>query len=155
MADPLEKEPLKSSTNDDNSTANNCSPDVAVCNSLDGALSQSPDGDTCQSPDDATLDPPMAPDGGYGWVILCASFFVNFLVDGVCFSFGIFFLEFLEHFGESKETTSWVGSVLNGMYLFLGKLLHLTQHSLCCSIFSLLAKSSLSSMYYNVYFCVS
>lgn len=60
------------------------------------------------------------PDGGYAWIILGASFFINFLLDGVCFSFGIFFLEFLDYYDESKETTSWVGSVLNGMYLSIG-----------------------------------
>ncbi len=65
--------------------------------------------------------PPIPPDGGWGWVIMFASFICNVIVDGVCFSFGIFYLEFLEYFGESKSKTSWVGSVLNGMYLSMGK----------------------------------
>ena len=64
---------------------------------------------------------PTAPDGGYGWVILFASFICNVLVDGVCFTFGLFYLEFLKHFGESKAKTAWVGSILNGMYLTMGK----------------------------------
>lgn len=64
--------------------------------------------------------PPTPPDGGYGWVILASSFFINFLVDGVCFSFGIFFVEFLDYFGASRAKTSWIGSILNGMYLFMG-----------------------------------
>ena len=67
------------------------------------------------------LEPPLPPDGGWGWVIVAASFVTNVLVDGVCFSFGIFYLEFLESYGESKAMTSWVGSVLNGMYLSMGK----------------------------------
>ena len=65
--------------------------------------------------------PPIPPDGGYGWVIMLASFVCNVIVDGVCFSFGIFYLEFLQHYGESKSKTSIVGSVLNGMYLSMGK----------------------------------
>ena len=64
---------------------------------------------------------PTAPDGGYGWVILFASFVCNMLVDGVCFTFGLFYLEFLKHFGESKAKTAWVGSILNGMYLTMGE----------------------------------
>ncbi len=67
--------------------------------------------------------PPVPPDGGYGWVILASSFMVNFLVDGVCFSFGIFFVDFLDYFGATRAKTSWIGSVLNGMYLFMGKTL--------------------------------
>ena len=63
----------------------------------------------------------VAPDGGYGWVVTLASFFTNVIVDGVCFSFGVFYVEFLEYFGESASKTSWVGSVLNGMYLSIGE----------------------------------
>ena len=65
--------------------------------------------------------PPIPPDGGYGWVVMLASFMVNVIVDGVCFSFGIFYLEFLDYYGDSKAKTSVVGSVLNGMYLTMGK----------------------------------
>ena len=63
---------------------------------------------------------PVPPDGGYGWVIMFGSFIANVLVDGVCFCVGIFIIEFLAEFGESKAKTSWVGSVLNGMYLSMG-----------------------------------
>ena len=37
-----------------------------------------------QTHDDTTLAP-VPPDGGYGWVIMIASFFCNVIVDGVCF----------------------------------------------------------------------
>ena len=61
------------------------------------------------------------PDGDYGWVIVLASFMCNLIVDGVCYSFGVFFLEFLDYFGESAAKTAWVGSLLPGMYLTMGK----------------------------------
>ena len=62
----------------------------------------------------------VPPDGGYGWVILFASFMVNLIVDGVCFTFGIFFVKFNEYYGEGEAKTAWVGSILNGMYLSMG-----------------------------------
>lgn len=65
--------------------------------------------------------PPGPPDGGWGWVVTFSSFMISFLVDGVCFTFGLLFTEFLEYFGESKGKTSLLGSVLNGAYLSLGK----------------------------------
>ena len=70
--------------------------------------------------DETQLPQNVAPDGGYGWVVLFASFLVNFLVDGVGCSVGIFILEFLNEFEESKSKTAWIASVLNGMYLFIG-----------------------------------
>ncbi len=42
------------------------------------------------------------------------------IVDGVCFAFGIFYLEFLAYFGENKGKTAWIGSVLNGTYMIMG-----------------------------------
>lgn len=76
--------------------------------------------------------PPIPPDGGYGWVIVFASFVCNIIVDGVCFSFGIFYLEFLQHYGESKSKTSIVGSVLNGMYLSMGPIVSALANKFGC-----------------------
>ncbi|XP_061169910.1 monocarboxylate transporter 12-like [Saccostrea echinata] len=63
---------------------------------------------------------PAPPDGGWGWVVTFSSFMISFLVDGVCFTFGLLFTELHEYFGESKGKTSLLGSVLNGAYLSLG-----------------------------------
>lgn len=73
------------------------------------------------APESTQPAPPIPPDGGYGWVICAASFMASLILDGVCFSFGIFYIEFLDYFQSSKAKTSWVGSVLNGMYLSMGK----------------------------------
>lgn len=48
-------------------------------------------------------------------------FHFSLIVDGVCFSFGIFLLEFLDYFHENKGKTAWIGSVLNGTYMVMGK----------------------------------
>lgn len=67
-------------------------------------------------------DLPPPPDGGYGWVIVFASFMCNMIVDGIAYTFGIFLEEFVVYYGEPKGKTAWVGSLLAGMYLSAGPL---------------------------------
>lgn len=74
--------------------------------------------DICDDP----VTPPLPPDGGWGWVVVVASLLTNVVVDGVCFSFGIFLDAFVDHFGESRGKTAWVGSLIPGMYLCMGPL---------------------------------
>ena len=83
---------------------------------------------------------PVAPDGGYGWVILVASFLVGFLVDGVGFSVGIFVLKFLDEFDDSKSKTSWIASVLNGMYMVAGMLYDLPSRKSTSGILAVIRK---------------
>ncbi|XP_023245300.1 uncharacterized protein LOC106637588 isoform X2 [Copidosoma floridanum] len=65
-------------------------------------------------------DIPPPPDGGYGWVIVFASFMCNMIVDGIAYTFGIFLGEFASYFGESSSTVAWAGSLLSGVYLMAG-----------------------------------
>ncbi|XP_058821435.1 monocarboxylate transporter 3-like isoform X2 [Topomyia yanbarensis] len=65
-------------------------------------------------------DMPPPPDGGYGWVIVFASFMCNMIVDGIAYTFGVFLNDFAKYFGEGKGTVAWVGSLLSGMYLSAG-----------------------------------
>ena len=60
---------------------------------------------------------PTPPDGGYGWVVVMAAFFIHVIVDGVTFTFGVFYVAFLDYFEEGKGKTSLVGSLLGGFYL--------------------------------------
>lgn len=73
------------------------------------------DDDLCEFHD---LPPP--PDGGYGWVIVFASFMCNMIVDGIAYTFGIFLGDFVSYFGEGKGKVAWVGSLLSGVYLSAG-----------------------------------
>ncbi|XP_063381742.1 monocarboxylate transporter 12 [Cydia fagiglandana] len=68
--------------------------------------------------DYGALPPP--PDGGYGWVVVFASFMCNLIVDGIAYTFGIFLPELVTFFGEGKGTVAWVGSLLSGVYLAAG-----------------------------------
>ena len=69
------------------------------------------------------LDDP--PDGGWGWVVTFSAFMVGLILDGISFSFGLFFKELYVYFNESKSVTSWIISVLNGTYLGIGRYLGL------------------------------
>ncbi|XP_019646473.1 PREDICTED: monocarboxylate transporter 13-like [Branchiostoma belcheri] len=70
------------------------------------------------------------PDGGWGWVVVASTFFVNMLVVGTLKSFGVFYAEFREVFQESAGMTSFISSILGGMLLmcsvFAGALSNLT-----------------------------
>jgi hypothetical protein len=67
------------------------------------------------------VDLVVAPDGGWGWVVMIASFFSNLIVDGVCYTFGIFFTELVDYFGSTKSETALVGALVPGMYLIVGE----------------------------------
>lgn len=56
-----------------------------------------------------------APDGGWGWVIVFASFMISLISDGISLSSGTIFVELLDYFEESKSKTSWVLSIILSM----------------------------------------
>ena len=64
---------------------------------------------------------PEPPDGGWGWVIVVASFFGNFLVDGIAYCFGIYLIEYARYFETNVGSASLASSFLCGFYLFVGK----------------------------------
>ncbi|KAL6444682.1 hypothetical protein ACFW04_002041 [Cataglyphis niger] len=62
----------------------------------------------------------VPPDGGWGWVIVAASFMCNLFVDGIIFSFGVFLNEIADAFSISKARVALVGSLQTGFYLMAG-----------------------------------
>ncbi|XP_045459122.1 monocarboxylate transporter 13 [Melitaea cinxia] len=65
-----------------------------------------------------SLPPP--PDGGWGWMIVFASFMIHVVTDGMTYSFGVFYAEFLTYFNEGKGKTAWIVSILVGVTLSSG-----------------------------------
>ncbi|CAL1577665.1 unnamed protein product [Knipowitschia caucasica] len=62
----------------------------------------------------------MAPkelDGGWGWVIVAASFMAQLLAYGSPQSVGVLYPEWLHTFQEGKGMTAWVGSMVAGVGL--------------------------------------
>ena len=62
-----------------------------------------------------------APDGGYGWVIVLASFWVQFLLVLPHVVYGVLYPNLLEAFGRSNADTAWPGSICAGCNLIFGK----------------------------------
>lgn len=66
---------------------------------------------------------PKIPDGGYGWVVVFASVVVSLIADGISFSFGLLYTEFLSYFGQSSSKTSWIGSIFLAVPLLSGPIM--------------------------------
>ncbi|XP_054167344.1 monocarboxylate transporter 12-like [Oppia nitens] len=60
------------------------------------------------------------PDGGWGWVVVFASFMIHVIADGVTYTFGIFYYEILKHYKTSNAMTSWVASIMTGTTYCVG-----------------------------------
>ncbi|KAI0217199.1 Monocarboxylate transporter 14 [Lamellibrachia satsuma] len=86
----------------------------------------------------------LPPDGGYGWVVLVASFVCNFLVDGMGYSVGILNETFLQRYGESQAKTALVGSLQTG-YGFVGPLVAALANKYTCRVVTV-AGSLLTSL---------
>lgn len=63
---------------------------------------------------------PNIPDGGYGWVVVAASFVVSLIADGISFSFGLIYSELLHNFDTSPSKLAWVGSLFLAVPLLAG-----------------------------------
>ncbi|XP_015926100.1 monocarboxylate transporter 12 [Parasteatoda tepidariorum] len=74
--------------------------------------------DSMKKTSDLTM--PVPPDGGWGWVVVFASFMIHVIADGVTYTFGIFYVEFLKYYGSSKGTTAWVASIMVGTTYCIG-----------------------------------
>ncbi|KAJ8729857.1 hypothetical protein PYW07_016895 [Mythimna separata] len=66
------------------------------------------------------IDKVKIPDGGWGWVVVLSSFVISMIADGISFSFGLLYIEFLEEFEASKSTTAWIGSLFIAVPLLSG-----------------------------------
>lgn len=66
---------------------------------------------------------PKVPDGGWGWVVVLASLIISMIADGVSFSFGLLYIEFLQEFGASKSKTAWIGSLFMAVPLLSGPIM--------------------------------
>ncbi|CAH1954282.1 unnamed protein product [Acanthoscelides obtectus] len=112
-----EKPVLRVQFNNDNSNSSILKPSPSTPTSLSSSSSGSSSSSSSSSLEISEARPP---DGGWGWVVVFASFIVNLIADGITFSFGVIFVEFLHYFGETRGTTAWIGGVFMAMPLLSG-----------------------------------
>ncbi|XP_070535231.1 monocarboxylate transporter 12-like [Ptychodera flava] len=55
----------------------------------------------------------VPPDGGWGWVIVFASFIGFVISAGLVNSFSVLYVAFLDAFGESKAVTAWISGIFD------------------------------------------
>ncbi|XP_050523149.1 monocarboxylate transporter 2 isoform X2 [Daktulosphaira vitifoliae] len=67
-----------------------------------------------------TLAIVVAPDGGWGWVVVLAAFYCNMIVDGIVYSFGLMMKDIAINLNQSPDYATLVGSLLTGFYLIAG-----------------------------------
>ena len=70
--------------------------------------------------DDADEASWKAPDGKWGWVIVGASFFVSFFMDGVTYALGTFLTPFVEQYNVTHAEASIVHSLLPAVTFLSG-----------------------------------
>ncbi|XP_033303670.1 monocarboxylate transporter 12-like isoform X1 [Bombus bifarius] len=75
---------------------------------------------------------PLPPDGGWGYIVVLASFLIHVIADGVTYSFGVFYLELLYYFEEGKGATAWIASILVGVTLCSGPISSLFVNKFGC-----------------------
>ncbi|XP_071085619.1 monocarboxylate transporter 12-like [Haliotis cracherodii] len=59
-------------------------------------------------------------DTGWAWMCLLGTFCIRFILFGVLHSFGLIFIELIEHFGSLHGSTAWIGSLLSGLMFLFG-----------------------------------
>lgn len=97
--------------------------------SVENGLRRTADADSCSiisgatSTTTVTKKKPNIPDGGYGWVVVFASFLLQLIMDGVAFSFGLIYTVLLEYFQESKTKTAWISALFLSIPLLAGPVL--------------------------------
>ena len=100
MTDPCDDQSSASSTDVDDVDAD----DDVTCHNSGGQF--------------RSIEPP---DGGWGWVVVLASFLTFVVVDGISYSFGILYVELLDYFNATKSETSWIGSLVVGLAYLVGE----------------------------------
>ncbi|ALC49542.1 Mct1 [Drosophila busckii] len=58
---------------------------------------------------------PTPPDGGWGWMVVFGSFMIHIVTDGMTYSFGMFYDEFVTYFNEGSGYTAWIASIMVGV----------------------------------------
>ena len=65
-----------------------------------------------------------APDGGFGWVVVFASFMQHVLSIGIAYTIGVFYPVLMENFSLSSSAAAWVGAMHFATFFGMGSSQH-------------------------------
>ncbi|XP_047994880.1 uncharacterized protein LOC125233069 [Leguminivora glycinivorella] len=66
---------------------------------------------------------PQIPDGGWGWVVVLASFLIATVADGLAFSYGLINEKWVKHFNTTEAKVSLIGSLFISVPLIAGPIM--------------------------------
>ena len=73
--------------------------------------------------DTQSVDVPIPPDGGWGWMVVLGSFIIHVVADGMAYSFGVMVVYLLNEFDDAgREEMGLIGAVMVGLTMGVGKL---------------------------------
>ncbi|XP_039281070.1 monocarboxylate transporter 13 [Nilaparvata lugens] len=87
---------------------------------VDSSMAHAPPPKHDEEDDAASEERIVPPDGGWGWVVVFASFMIHIITDGVTYTFGLFYLELTNYFNAGKGETALIVSILVGVTLCSG-----------------------------------
>ena len=74
----------------------------------------------------------VAPDGGWGWVVVISSLLIHLIMDGITYALGTYLTVFTENFHVSHGEASIVHSLLPAVTLMCGPLASLFTNKYGC-----------------------
>ncbi|CAH2106052.1 unnamed protein product [Euphydryas editha] len=80
---------------------------------------------------------PQIPDGGWGWVVVAASFLIATVADGLAFSYGLLQIKFVDYFEASEAKTSLIGSLFISVPLIAGPIMSALVDRYGCKIMTI------------------
>ncbi|CAG2170221.1 unnamed protein product [Oppiella nova] len=81
----------------------------------------------------------IAPDGGWGWVVVFGCFMISLINDGFFYTTGLFYAKFLTEYHESEAITSLFNSIMMGIYFCSGTGIGVCGTGIGIAIFALLS----------------
>lgn len=66
----------------------------------------------------------IPPDGGWGWIIVIASFIIFLITEGIIYSYGVFFQVITKELNFTRSQISLIGAVKASSICLSGKLLN-------------------------------
>lgn len=95
---------------------------------------------------------PTPPDGGWGWVVVFASFMIHVFADGFTYTFGIYFVHLLQYYQSTAAATSWIASILVGVTLGTGPIAGILVNKFGCRLVTIAgAVLASASLFVSIY----